>query len=139
MCKVGEINLSYECLTSPEIRQTLAGLRDTDSVLFKKPSIPSSSGPVPPPCPEHGGSYPEDRENEDSGGAIDSSLSIDEVVAQMTDKRLGEQADSSGDEDEGIDGFCHEDPHVPARTLEPFDARMSTSYWPLWDGHSTVL
>ena len=33
MCKVGEINLSYECSTSPEVRQALVGLRSTNPSL----------------------------------------------------------------------------------------------------------
>ena len=118
VCKVGKINLSYECLTSPEIRQALVGLRNTDSALFEKVfQVPTLLDTVPPLSLERGGSYPEDQEREDNGGFVDSSLSIDEVVAHVADDRLGELADSSGDEDDGIDGFCEEYFHGPACPL----------------------
>jgi hypothetical protein len=47
--------------------------------------------------------------------------------------------DFSGDEDEGIDGFCDEETCGPVRALEPFNTRISTSYWPRWDGCSTGM
>jgi hypothetical protein len=133
------INLSYECLTSPEVRQTLVSLLSADPTLFNQLSVPTPLAPVPPP-PEHGsGSYPEDQEHEDDEKFVDSSLSIDEVVAWIADEALGEIVDLLGDEDEGIDGFCHEESHGPVRALEPFNARVSTSYWPRWDGCSTGM
>jgi hypothetical protein len=110
-----------------------------DPTLFNQLSVPTPLTPVPPP-PEHGfGSYPEDQEHEDDEKFVDSSLSIDQVVAWIADEALGEMVDLSGDEDEGIDGFCHEESHGPVRALEPFNARVSTSYWPRWDECSTGM
>jgi hypothetical protein len=54
------INLSYECLMSPEVCQTLVGLHSADPTLFNQLSVPTPLAPVAPP-PKHGsGSYPED-------------------------------------------------------------------------------
>ena len=65
---------------------------------------------MPPPLPEHNGSYPEDQEHQDDKPFVDSSLSIDEVVAWVTDRTPGVVVDSSDDEDdEGVDGFGHND------------------------------
>jgi hypothetical protein len=87
---------------------------------------------MPPPPPEHNGSYPEDQEHEDNETCVNSSLSIDEVVAWIADEALGEMVDSS--DDEGVDGFDHGDSHGPTRALGPFDTRFATSSWTRWDG-----
>ena len=132
MCKVGDINLSYECLTSYEVRQAIIGLRSTDVMLYEKLSTPSSSAPIPPPSPQHDGSYPEDQERDDDDTFVDSSLSIDEMIAWISSEAPGGVVDSSDDEE--IDGFGHDDSCGPKNTLEPFDARFATSSWTRWDG-----
>ena len=135
MCKVGGINLSYECLTSSEVRQAIVGLPNTDLALYKKLSMPLLPTPMPPPPPEHDGSYPEDQEHEDDKNDetfVDSSLSVDEVVTWIANGAPGELVDSSDDED--IDGFCHENSDGPAHALEPFDRHSATSSWMRWDG-----
>ena len=132
MCKVGDINLSYESLTSPGVRQAIVGLRKTDSALYEQLSIPPPSVPVPPPPPESDGLYPEDKEHEDGEVSVDSSLSIDEVVAQIADDVPLEVVDSS--EDEGIVGFCHSDSRGPADALGLFNEQSATSSWMRWDG-----
>ena len=139
MCKVGEINLSYECLTSPEVRQTLVGLRSADAVLYEQLSVPAPSTPMPPPSPECDGSYPEDQESEDDERPVDSSLSMGEVVAWIANEVPGELVNSSDEEDERIDGFGCEGPCISAGTLELFDPRISTSYWPRWDGRAVGM
>ena len=107
------------------------GLRTTDPALYERL--------LAPPSPlKHDESCPEDQECEDNEALIDSLLSIDEVVSQIANDIPGPLADFSGDEDEGIDGFCCEDPHRPARALEPFNAQFATSHWPRWDGHGTT-
>ena len=134
MCRVGEINLSYECLISPEVRQTLVGLRNVDATLHEQLSTPPPSVPIPPPPPERDGSYPEDQEHQDDETPVDSSLSIDEVVSRIADGASGTVVDSSDDEDdEGVDGFGHDDSCRPMRVLDPFDARFATSSWTRWD------
>ena len=95
LCKVGEIYLSYNCLTSPEVRQTLVGLRNTNPILYEQLSAPPPSAPMPPPPPEQNGPYPEDQEHEDDEGFMDSSLSIDKVVSWIADEAPGELVDSS--------------------------------------------
>ena len=135
MCKVGDINLSYECLTSPEVRQALVGLRDTNTMLYEQLSVPPPSVPMPPPPPDHDGSYPEDREHEDDKMFTDSSLSVDELVAWIADEAQGVIADPEGDEDEGIDGFGHDDEsRGPTPVLGPFNSQFATSSWTRWDG-----
>ena len=133
MCKVGEINLSYECLTSPEVRQALVGPRDTNSILHEQLSAPPPSVPMPPPPPERNGSYPEDREHEDDETFIDSLLSVDELVAWITEEAPRATVDPSDDEDEGINGFGYNDPRGPPHVLEPFDSQFATSSWTRWD------
>jgi len=92
---------------------------------------------MPPPRPENNGSYPEDQECEDGEKYIDSSLSIDEVVAWIANGTPGAELDNWDDgddeDDEGIDGFGHDDHSRPARVLEPFCARFATSSWTRWD------
>ena len=132
MCRVGEINLSYECLTSPKVRQAIAGLRNTDSILYEQLSTPPPSVPLPPPPPERDGSYPEDQEHEDDETVVDSSLSVNEVVAWVTDEVSLGIVDSS--DDEGIDGFGEDDSYNPAHVPERFNARFATSSWTRWDG-----
>ena len=39
---------------------------------------------------------------------VDSSLSVDDVVALVADKASGDLVDFSGDEDEGVDGSFYE-------------------------------
>ena len=129
LCKVGTINLLYESLISPEVRQTLVGLCNLDPSLYEELSTPVLLVPFLPP-PECDGSYPEDQEHKDDEAFVNSSLSIDEVIAWIVDEAPGELVDFSDDEDEGVDGFCVEDLHGPARTLEPFNAQRATSYWP---------
>ena len=137
MCKVGEINLSYECLTSPEVRQALVGLRSTNPSLHEQLSTPPPSVPKPPQAPlGHNGSYPEDKDIEDDNALVDSSLSLDEVISWVTNDAPGPLADISDDEDEGVDGFGHEISRGPAAILEPFDPQIATSYWPRWDGNA---
>ena len=139
LCKVGTINLSYESLISPEVRQTLVGLRNVDSSFYEQLSTPALSVPFPPPPPKCYGSYPKDEEHEDDEAFVNSSLSVDEVIAWIADEAPRELVDFSDDEDEGADGFRVEDLHVPARTLEPFNAQRATSYWPQWDGHANSM
>ena len=134
MCKVGEINLSYECLTSPEVRQALVGLRNTDPKLHEQLSTPLPSVPSAPPPPEDDGPYPEDQEHNDDETFVDSSLSVDEVIAWIADEAPGAVANSSSDEDEGIDGFGREGSCHPTHFLEPFNSLFATSTWTRWDG-----
>ena len=111
------------------------GLRDTNTTLHEQLSAPPPSVPMPPPPPDHNGSYPEDQEHEDDKTFIDSSLSVDELVAWIADDAQGVIAGFSGDEDEGIDGFGHDDEsHGPTRVLEPFSSQFATSPWIRWDG-----
>ena len=119
MCKVGNVNLSYECLTFPEARQVLVGLRDADSALYEQLAMPLPSVPVPP-LQEEEGSYPKAHDDDSNEVFVDSSLSVDEVVAWIADDRPGVIVDWPGDEDEGIDGFSHEDSCRPAHVLELF-------------------
>ena len=65
---------------------------------------------------------------------VDSSLSVNEVVAWIADDGPGTIVDWLGDEDEGIDGFGHEDSCRPAHILELFDSQFSISSWIRWDG-----
>ena len=132
MCKVGEINLSHECLTSSEVRQAIVGLHNTDPVLYEKLSTPSLSAPLPPPPPEHNGSYPEDEEREADETFVDSSLSVDEVATWIANGAPGGMVDSSDDED--IDGFGQDDSDSSTHALEPFDTQFATSSWMRWDG-----
>ena len=83
--------------------------------------MPSPSTPAPPHPPEDNGSYPEDQEREDNETVVDSSLSIDEVVAWIVYGAPVSVLDD--DDDEGIDGFDDDDCCGPARVLEPFDTR----------------
>lgn len=136
MCKVGEINLSYECLTSPETRQVLVSLHNTNPTLHEKLFAPPLSVPLPPPPSGENGSYPEDQGHEEDEMFVDSSLSIREVVAQVADEIPGESVDFSGDEDEGIDGFGCENSRGSAGSLEAFDPKLATLYWPRWDGYA---
>jgi len=126
LCKVGGINLSYECLTSSEVRQAIVGLCNTDLVLYEQLSTPSLLAPIPP-SPEHNGSYPEDQEHKDDKTFVDSSLSVDEVVTWITNGAPGGMVDSSDDKD--IDGFKHDDSNNPPRALEPFNTQFATSSW----------
>ena len=71
---------------------------------------------------------------DDKSVFVDSSLSVNEVVAWITDDGPGAIVDWSGDEDERIDGFVHEDPCRPAHILELFDSQFATSSWTRWDG-----
>ena len=87
---------------------------------------------MPPPPPEHEGSYPEDQEREDNKPFVDSSLSVNEVVAWIADEAPLGVVDSS--DDEGIDGFGHGDPRGPAHILKSLDVQFSTSSWTRWDG-----
>ena len=73
------------------------------------------------PPPEDNGTYPEDQERDDES-AIDSSLSFDEVTAWITGEVPGLAANPSGDEDEEVVGFGHEDLCGLAGVLEPFDS-----------------
>jgi hypothetical protein len=132
LCKVGAVNLSYDSLTSPEVRQAIVALRNTDSMLYEELSTPPPSAPMPPPPPERDGSFPEDQECEDNETFIDSSLSVDEVVAWITSGTPSDVVDSS--DDEGIDGFACENSRDPIGALEPFDTRFATSSWTRWDG-----
>ena len=50
---------------------------------------------------------------------VDSSLSVNKVFA---DDGPGVIVNWLGDEDEGIDGFGHEDSHHPAHILELFNS-----------------
>jgi len=134
MCKVDEINLSYECLTSPEVRQALVGLRTVDPKLHEQLSIPLPSVPSAPPPPERDGLYPEDREHNDDETFVDSSLSVAEVIAGIADEVPGAVTDWSGDEDEGVNGFGHVGSCPPTHFLEPFDSLFATSTWTRWDG-----
>jgi hypothetical protein len=108
------------------------GLRNRDSTLYEQLSAPLPSAPMPPPPPEHDGSYPEDQDGEDYENFIDSSLSVNEVVAWITSEAPGDMVDSS--DDEGIDGFGFENSCDTAGALKPFDARFATSSWTRWDG-----
>jgi hypothetical protein len=87
---------------------------------------------MPPPPPEHDGSYPEDQDREDNENFIDSSLSVNEVVAWITSEAPGDMVDSSGDE--RIDSFGFENSCDPVGALKPFDVRFATSSWTRWDG-----
>ena len=79
MCKVSEINLSYECLTCPKVRQALVSLRTVNPSLHEHAPAFSSR---PPRAPlEHNGSYPEYQDDEDDNALVDSSLSLDEVIS----------------------------------------------------------
>ena len=138
MCKVGEINLSYECLTSPEVCQALVGLRTVNPSLHEHLSIPLPSASMPSSPRGHNGSYPEDQDDEDDNGPIDSSLSLDEVISWVADDAPGPLVDTSDDEDEGVDGFGHEISVGSAAVLEPFDPQFATSYWPRWDGNAIL-
>ena len=84
---------------------------------------------MPPPPPEHDGSYPEDQDREDDENFIDSSLSVNEVFAWITSEAPGDMADSS--DDEGINGFDFENTCDPADALKP---RFAASSWTRWDG-----
>ena len=119
-------------MTSSEVRQAIVGLRVTDLALYEQLSAPSPSAPMPPPPPEHDGSYPEDQELEDGETSVDSSLSMDEVVAWIADEAPGGMVDSSDDEE--IDGFGCDNSPSPAYALEPFATRFATSSWTRWDG-----
>jgi hypothetical protein len=104
-------------------------------MLHEQLSTPPPSVPIPPPPPDRSGSYPEDQEREDDGIFVDSSLSVDEVVAWIASETPGGVADSSDDEDDGgVDGFGHDDSHHPMGDLKPFDSRFATSSWTRWDG-----
>ena len=138
MCKVGEINLSYECLTSPEVHQALVGLRTVNPSLHEHLSIPLPSASMPSSPRGHNGSYPEDQDDEDDNGPIDSSLSLDEVISWVADDAPGPLVDTSDDEDEGVNGFGHEISVGSAAVLEPFDPQFATSYWPRWDGNAIL-
>ena len=70
---------------------------------------------------------------------VDSSLSVREVVTQVSDEVPGELVDFSGDEDEGIDGFGRERSCGSVDDLEPFNPKLATLYWPRWDGHAIGL
>ena len=61
---------------------------------------------------------------------VDSSLSIDEVIAWIADEALRELVDFSDDEGEGVDRFCVEDLHGPVHTLEQSNAQSTISDWP---------
>jgi len=87
---------------------------------------------MPPPPPEHDGSYPEDQEREIDETFVDSSLSVTEVVSWIANGAPGGIVDSSDDED--IDGFGQDDSHSPLHTLGPFNAQFATSSWMRWDG-----
>ena len=132
------MNLSYECLTSPETRQALVGLRDTNLALYEQLSTPLPSAPIPPPPPGTTEIYPEDQEHEEDDMPVDSSLSVDDVVAQVAGEAR-DLVDISSDEDEGVDGFFYEDLDGPRRVLEPFHPQLATSYWPRWDGNATSM
>ena len=106
--------------------------------LFEQLSVPPPSVPLPP-SPENDGSYPEDQEHREDEMFVGSSLSFREVVTQVSDKVPGELVDFSGDEDEGIDGFGHENSCCLVGDLEPFDSKLATLYWPRWDGHTIGL
>jgi hypothetical protein len=108
------------------------GLRNRDSTLYEQLSAPLPSTPMPPPPPEHDGSYPEDQDREDNENFIDSSLSVNEVVAWITSEAPGDMVDSSGDE--RIDSFGFENSCDPVGALKPFDVRFATSSWTRWDG-----
>ena len=77
------------------------GLRNTDSTLYRQLSAPPPSTPMPPPPPENNGSDPEDQ-GRDIDRFIDSSLSIDQVVAWIGGETPRAKLDSSlddGDDD----------------------------------------
>jgi len=62
------------------------------------------------------------------------SSTLHEVIAWIADEAPGAVADSSSDEDEGIDGFGREGSCHPTHFLEPFDSLFATSTWTRWDG-----
>ena len=100
-------------------------LRTEGPALYEQLSVPPPSVPKPPHSPEHDGSYPEDQEHSDNEASVDSSLSIDKMASWITDGAAEPLVDLSGDEDEGVDGFGHEDTQHPVQILEPFDARFA--------------
>jgi len=89
---------------------------------------------MPPPPPERNVCYPEDEEREDDETFIDSSLSVDELVAWIADEAPWVIMDCPGDEDEGIDGFGNHDSRGPTHVFEPFNSKSATSSWTRWDG-----
>ena len=105
------------------------GLRNKNSMLYRQLSAPLPSSPMQPLPPEHDGSYPEDRDREDDENFIDSSLSVNEVVAWITSEALGDMVDSS--DNEGINGFGFENSCDPADALKP---QFATPSWTQWDG-----
>ena len=87
-----------------------------------------------PPLPlERTKTYPEDQEHEENKTSVDSSLSIEQVVARVADEAPGELVDFL-DEDEGVDGFIRKGTQGLAHVLEPFNPQLATSHWPRWDG-----
>jgi len=102
------MNLSYECLTSAEVKQAILGLRLTNPALYEEITAPPVSIPLVPP-PDSDGAYTEDREDADQDNDelfIDSSLSVDEAISQILDQpNTRVPIDIYGSDDEGIDGY----------------------------------
>jgi len=78
--------------------------------------------------------FDEDQEHNGDEKFVDSSLSVDEVIAWIADEAPGAVANRSGDEDEGIDGLGEEGWCRPTRFLELFNSLFATYTWTQWDG-----
>lgn len=101
-------NLSYECLTSAEIKQAILALRLTNPALYEEITSPPAATLLVPPS---GGddTYAEDEEGTDQVDDelfIDSSLSVDEAISRILDQpNTRVPIDVYGSDDEGVDGY----------------------------------
>ena len=106
--------------------------------LYEQLLTPLPSAPIPPPPPGTTEIYPEDQEHEEDDMPVDSSLSVDNIVAQVAGEAR-DLVDISSDEDEGVNGFFYKDSHqqhskqlIFVRDLSLLFPRLSDAYYHIW-------